>query len=430
MTVEQPVVAPMQSPPVITQPNIPPTTPTQTQPKPVLQPAPPPQQQHHPDPLYFVPLPTQEKLPKTETPPKINQSPPQHQMSQNYNVINPVNSHIKCIVKQDQTTVNNITVNSHGEIINLGSISDIEALIAQNMVQKLKHSKPQMISSTKRTKYVQEKAQENNIMLDSSVIHIDLTSSEVNPNTFDAHNIKFEKLPHIKTTSDNKFMYTIKIEDSKQSYNNNQGIVLSQINNIPHQSYQPFQTTTIANNIATSTIPNVSYSNVTQTVSNNNQVNSTTMPQKIDMSPPKMDTNVMTTNVMQSHITEAYLPEPKPMLVVSQPSTVVRSSNVMSNQAPVSSSNLPVPTTVNMSNFMNLAYCNHNVVNSTTTSIPVNNNPEEVQDSLAPDLNQPIQQPSQSSSVVGSSGIPQPSTNGTSRVHICEVCQKVCNVVL
>lgn len=101
--------------------------------------------------------------------------------------------------KAEQT----ITVNSNGEIINIGTIADIESLIAQNMVQKLKQGGHKQ----KKLKIVEREE--------------DVEMEEV---------VEFDSNKLERAKGENKFMYAIKIDDPKAF---NQGILLNHLGVFP-----------------------------------------------------------------------------------------------------------------------------------------------------------------------------------------------------
>lgn len=204
-------------------------------------------------PFYTLQLPTIvsnsniiAKTPKDLTENKITQLS-HNQLACSMNLLNSAN--IRTSLPKNEI-LNNVVVNSNGEVINIAHVGDFETLLNQsgtNMI-KTRHK------SSKRTK---ELRVENNIQ--DTVVKIDLTDTDVSPiYDLDHSNLKYEKLPHIKSINQNKYTYSFKLEEKNQNSTVNSTVIY------PNSEYnQNF------NN-------NFSASNTMYTQSNVNVVNTTT----------------------------------------------------------------------------------------------------------------------------------------------------------
>ncbi|KAI4454402.1 krab domain c2h2 zinc finger [Holotrichia oblita] len=127
---------------------------------------------------------------------------------------------VQNIPKNDQ--VNNISVNSNGEIINLTPLIDFESLLAQNQLQK--------------TPVRQACKLNRKIKSEKNETEIDMKSSHVQE--------RYDKLPHIKSTQPHKFAYAIKIEESSKNGGGGSAVVVNQLSNVnvPLNNHNNFNT--------------------------------------------------------------------------------------------------------------------------------------------------------------------------------------------
>lgn len=223
--------------------------------------------------FYAVQIPNSDKNGKQDVShTKIIQNTVQQSSTYNVNLGN-INLPSKGSSKVDSGgNVNNITINSNGEIINISSFNELENLIAQNMVQKLKQvNNNKLVSYTaiiiisrlgkKINKFLsssqtqppkkQKPLVKPENLPDSHLIQVELSPADINPDAFQHQPVKYDKMPHIKTTTE-KFMYAIKLEDGDKNYNQN--IVLNPLSQVPSQNYNQsnFQSSTV-NTLLTNT---------------------------------------------------------------------------------------------------------------------------------------------------------------------------------
>lgn len=128
----------------------------------------------------------------------------QNQLAYNLNLLNTAN--VRSSLPKTEM-LNNVIINSNGEVINISNMGDFETILNQgNNVSKTKHHK-----SSKKHK---ETRLENQIP-DDNVVKIDLTGSDVAP-IYEIE--KYDKLPHIKSTqTQNKYSYPLKVDEKNQN---------------------------------------------------------------------------------------------------------------------------------------------------------------------------------------------------------------------
>ncbi|CAH1118585.1 unnamed protein product [Phaedon cochleariae] len=168
----------------------------------------------------------------------------QSQFAYNLNLIN--TSNIKSSLPKNEI-LSNVVVNSNGEVINIAHMGDFETILNQGSVLKPKHK-------VKRHKEVPS--------LPDDVVQIDLTNDHSPVYELDQNTIKYDKLPHIKSTQNqNKYSYTVKVDDK----NHNQTVIfpLSEYN----QNFNNFN-----NGSSIYTQPNLNIVNTTNTIGNTNVI--------------------------------------------------------------------------------------------------------------------------------------------------------------
>lgn len=127
----------------------------------------------------------------------------QNQIAYNLNLLNTTN--IRNMQPKTEM-LNNVVINSNGEVINISNMGDFEAILNQGSnVIKTKHHK----SKKQKESRIEHQIPEDN------VVKIDLTGSEVT-SMYDLG--KYDKLPHIKSTqSQNKYAYSLKVDEKTQN---------------------------------------------------------------------------------------------------------------------------------------------------------------------------------------------------------------------
>lgn len=207
------------------------------------------------------------KIPKNTPDSSKTSQVQQNQYSYNINVINPTN--VKTSTPKTDM-LSNVVVNSNGEVINIANVGDFETILGQGNNSLRNKCK-------KRTKDL--------IIHDDTLVKIDLTDGEVPAGyDMDQNNIKYEKLPHIKNTSENKYTYSLKIDDK----NTNQTVIFS--NSEYNQNYNANFTT----NNTVYTQPNINVVTNTITSSSNIICNTT-----IDNS--SLNLNVLNQNIPETN---------------------------------------------------------------------------------------------------------------------------------
>lgn len=128
----------------------------------------------------------------------------QNQLAYNLNLLNTASAR-SCLPKTEM--LNNVVINSNGEVINIANMGNFETILNQGSnIAKIKHHK-----SSKKHK----ESRLENQMPEENVVKIDLTGSEVTP-MYEIE--KYDKLPHIKSThNQNKYSYSLKVDEKNQN---------------------------------------------------------------------------------------------------------------------------------------------------------------------------------------------------------------------
>lgn len=126
----------------------------------------------------------------------------QNQLAYNLNLLNTAGVR-NSLPKAEM--LNNVVINSNGEVINISNMGDFETIVNQGTNGgKNKHHK-----SSKKHKETRAENQMND-----NIVKIDLTDSDVTP-MFELG--KYDKLPHIKSTqTQNKLSYSLKADEKNQ----------------------------------------------------------------------------------------------------------------------------------------------------------------------------------------------------------------------
>lgn len=172
---------------------------------------------------------------------------------------------VQSIPKNEQ--VNNIAVSSNGDFINITPLIDLESILVQNKPVTKQVCK----SSNKRVK-----------LENKTTVDLDVGSKRQIQD-------KYEKLPHIKSTQNNKFAYAIKIEESTKNGVGGSAVVVNQISNVNvplsnahnnfngNSSYNTIQNVNVTgNNNVINPASNWSYG--TMTTNNLNLMNNGNLP--------------------------------------------------------------------------------------------------------------------------------------------------------
>lgn len=127
----------------------------------------------------------------------------QNQLAYNLNLLNTASVR-NSLPKTEM--LNNVVINSNGEVINISNMGDFETILNQG-TNGVKNKHPKSSKKHKETRV-------ENQILDENIVKIDLTDSDVTP----MYQLgKYDKLPHIKSTqTQNKLSYSLKADEKNQ----------------------------------------------------------------------------------------------------------------------------------------------------------------------------------------------------------------------
>lgn len=295
----------------------------------------------------------------------------QNQLAYNLNLLN--NANLRNSLPKGEM-LNNVVINSNGEVINIANMGDFETILNQgnnNPVVKSKHHK-----SNKR--HNKEHRVENQIPAENNVVKIDLTGADVTQ-MYEIE--KYDKLPHIKSTqTHNKYAYSIKVDEKT---NQNPTVIFP--NTEYNQNFNSFSTS----------------SNSVYTQSNMNIINNTsshTAPSAnvICNSLGSLETSTININTLRN----------------VENSTVVLNSNIP--DVPQTSY-----TNVISSVSSNVFNNNNNNNNPNHNSIPPNNaNVTHEGTDNKPNPNIPLLENAPHANTV------QHSSSSQQKTHVCDICQR------
>lgn len=153
-------------------------------------------------PFYTLQLPTIVTNPNIVSKPQKsaeNSKLSQNQFAYNLNLIN--TSNIKGNLPKAEI-VSNVVVNSNGEVINIAHMGDFETILNQGNALKTKNK-------SAKNKHVNNE--------ENSIVQIDLTESDNSEYDLESNSTKFNKLPHIRSTQNHKFAYSLKTDEKPQN---------------------------------------------------------------------------------------------------------------------------------------------------------------------------------------------------------------------
>lgn len=141
--------------------------------------------------------------------------------------------------KLSNEMLNNVLVNTNGEVINIGHLVDLESVISQNQNKKIDKSKKKVSMPNKE-----------------DILKIDLTNAQDTINTVncDTGTVKYDKILHVKDSDTNKLTYNIKANNDKSQIQPNSTENSSVVYNPVSAQYNSF------NNFGTNTSNTIFYS--------------------------------------------------------------------------------------------------------------------------------------------------------------------------
>lgn len=107
-------------------------------------------------------------------------------------------------------SIGNIAVNSNGEILNITPLIDLESIVMSKP-----STKQQKVSQTPSLTVNKKKERTESIIIDGNVLQIDLGQAQIPGVTTET--LKYDKLPHMKSTPSNKYTYTVKVQENMKT---------------------------------------------------------------------------------------------------------------------------------------------------------------------------------------------------------------------